>query len=92
MQLNTKHIGSISCLSVEHENGGLRHSYKLNTKNVVSTSYMQVESCRDWTSSSIGPVLYIPYHYILWHPLSIMSFVSGISDDIISFDETVVLF
>ena len=50
------------------------------------------ESCRDWTSSSIRPVLYIPYYYTPWHPLSIMSFISGISDDTVSFDEIAVLF
>ena len=38
------------------------------------------ESCRDWTSASIGLVLCIPYFCILWGPLSIMSFISGISE------------
>ena len=50
------------------------------------------ESCRDWSSSSIGPVLYIPYYCIPWHPLSIMSLMSGISDGTVSFDEIAVLF
>ena len=44
------------------------------------------------TSSLIGPVLYIPYYCLPWHPLSIMSFISGISDDTVSFDEIAVLF
>ena len=50
------------------------------------------ESCRGWTSSSIEPVLYIPYYCLPWRPLSIMSFISGISDDTVSFDEIAVLF
>ena len=50
------------------------------------------EICRDWTSSSIGPVLYIPYCCIPWHPLSIISFISGMSDDTVNFDEIAVLF
>ena len=50
------------------------------------------ESCRDLSSSSIGPVLYIQYYCTPWHHLSIMSFISGISDDTVSFDEIAVLF
>ena len=50
------------------------------------------ESCRDWTSSSIGPVLYIPYYCLPWHPLSIISFISGISHETVSFDEIAVRF
>ena len=50
------------------------------------------ESCQDWPSSSIRPVLYIPCYCILWHPLSVISFISGISDDTVSFDEIAVLF
>ena len=50
------------------------------------------ESCRDWTSSLIGPVLYIPDYCTPRHPLSIMSFISGISDDTVSFDEIAALF
>ena len=45
------------------------------------------ESCRDWTSSSVGPVLYITYYCITWHPLSIISLISGISGDTVNFDE-----
>ena len=50
------------------------------------------ESCRDWPSSLIGPVLHVPYYCIPWHPLSIISLTSGISDDTVSFDEIAVLF
>ena len=49
------------------------------------------ESCRDWIISSIGPVLHIPYYCIPWRPLSIMSFISGISNDTVNFDEIAVL-
>ena len=49
------------------------------------------ESCRDWISSSNG-LLYMPYYCTSRQPLSIMSFVSDISDDTVSFDEIAVLF
>ena len=34
--------------------------------------------------------VYSAVYYILWHPLSIMSFTSGISNDTVSFDEITV--
>ena len=55
----------------------------LKIYNYIISSNLR-ESCRDWTSSSIGPMMYIPYYCIPWHPLSIMSFISVISDDTVN--------
>ena len=59
---------------------------------IIATVNLSRESCRDWTSSSIGPVLYIPCYCTPRHPLSIMSFISRISDDTVNFEEIAVLF
>ena len=68
----------------------LQH-FSVSNRFVAKQNYIG-ESCRDWPSSSIRPVLYIPYYCIPWHPLLIMSLISGISDDMVSFDEIAVLF
>ena len=73
-----KHALTKHCIKMLHE--------------VALIAYSTFSNISSFHENSIGPVLCIPYYCIPWHPLSIISFISGISDDTVSFDEISVLF